>query len=182
MAIDAVSSDIPLPAMSPRISFSHDFCHAEAIPVEQRPNSRSKSSGFGSSFDFDFCIPECSDQNPPPPMKFSPMAKFFLSKSRRNRKSDSISFLLLHWRERNLSISIRRNVWRKINRWRKTRLRVVILKRNKVVVPNPFGVSNEAVAVALVTLVAYVLCRFSHEAIPLALRRILSERHYPRTV
>ncbi|CAK9326139.1 unnamed protein product [Citrullus colocynthis] len=62
MAIDAVSSDISLPAMSPRISFSHDFCHTEAIPVEQRPNSRSKSSGFGSSFDFDFCIPECSDQ------------------------------------------------------------------------------------------------------------------------
>nr|ADN33684.1 hypothetical protein [Cucumis melo subsp. melo] len=62
MAIEAaVSPDIPVPAMSPRISFSHDFSLTEPIPVEQRPNSRSKSSGFSSSFDFDFCIPECSD-------------------------------------------------------------------------------------------------------------------------
>lgn len=61
MAIDAVSPEIPLPVMSPRISFSHDFCTNEAIPVEQRPNSRSNSSGFNSTFDFDFCIRECSD-------------------------------------------------------------------------------------------------------------------------
>ncbi|XP_038884074.1 uncharacterized protein LOC120075010 [Benincasa hispida] len=64
MAIDAaVSPDISVAAaMSPRISFSHDFSLTEPIPVEQRPSSRSKSSsGFNSSFDFDFCIPECSD-------------------------------------------------------------------------------------------------------------------------
>lgn len=62
MAIEAVSPDIPVVALSPRISFSHDFIHAEAIPVEQRPNSRSSSSAFNSSFDFDFCIRECSHQ------------------------------------------------------------------------------------------------------------------------
>ncbi|XP_022133535.1 uncharacterized protein LOC111006095 [Momordica charantia] len=62
MAIEAVCPDISVPAMSPRISFSHDFCQSEAIPVEQRPKSRSNSSGLNSSIDFDFCIRECSDQ------------------------------------------------------------------------------------------------------------------------
>lgn len=129
-------------------------------------------------------------RNPPPRMRFSLTEKFCPSKSRRSRKSHicvSISLLsliiLLHWRERNRSILMRRNVWRKIARPRKSRTpSVVILKRSKARISNHFGVSREAVAVALVTLAAYVHYRFYHEATPPALRRILSERHYQRTV
>lgn len=48
--------------MSPRISFSYDFCHSNAIPVEQHL-SRSNSSGLNNpSFDFDFCVRETFDQ------------------------------------------------------------------------------------------------------------------------
>ncbi|XWS47614.1 hypothetical protein CRYUN_Cryun14cG0167300 [Craigia yunnanensis] len=46
---------------SPRISFSHDLCHFDVVPVEQRP-LRSKSSGLNSSIDFDFCIRESFEQ------------------------------------------------------------------------------------------------------------------------
>ncbi|XVF71622.1 hypothetical protein PTKIN_Ptkin12aG0053700 [Pterospermum kingtungense] len=43
--------------MSPRISFSHDLCHFDVVPVEQRP-LRSKSSSTNSSIEFDFCVRE----------------------------------------------------------------------------------------------------------------------------
>lgn len=45
--------------MSPRISFSRDFCQSDAIPIEKRPlrSSNSKPSSLNSSVDFDFCIP-----------------------------------------------------------------------------------------------------------------------------
>ncbi|XP_022759940.1 uncharacterized protein LOC111306306 [Durio zibethinus] len=46
---------------SPRISFSHDLCHFDVVPVEQRP-LRSKSSGLDSSIDFDFCVRESFEQ------------------------------------------------------------------------------------------------------------------------
>ncbi|KAG6619015.1 hypothetical protein I3843_03G058900 [Carya illinoinensis] len=48
-------------ATSPRISFSHDFCQLDVVPVERRP-LRSNSSGLGSSIDFDFCVHESFDQ------------------------------------------------------------------------------------------------------------------------
>ena len=47
--------------MSPRISFSHDLCHFDVVPVEQRP-LRSKSSSLNSSIDFDFCVRESFEQ------------------------------------------------------------------------------------------------------------------------
>ncbi|XP_021888347.1 uncharacterized protein LOC110807513 [Carica papaya] len=47
--------------MSPRISFSHDLCQSDIVPVEKRP-VRSKSSRQNSSIDFDFGVGESSDQ------------------------------------------------------------------------------------------------------------------------
>ncbi|CAN7039823.1 unnamed protein product, partial [Brassica rapa subsp. trilocularis] len=57
MAVDLLSENSN---MSPRISFSRDFCQSDAIPVEKRPlrsSSNSKPSSLNSSVDFDFCIP-----------------------------------------------------------------------------------------------------------------------------
>ncbi|KAF5457458.1 hypothetical protein F2P56_021558 [Juglans regia] len=43
--------------MSPRISFSHDFCQSDVLVlVESRHHLRSNSSGLSSSIDFDFCV------------------------------------------------------------------------------------------------------------------------------
>lgn len=62
MAIDLYSetSNINM-AVSPRISFSHDFLQSDVIPVEQHP-LRSNSSRLSSSIDFDFCVRESFDQ------------------------------------------------------------------------------------------------------------------------
>ncbi|KAK6255726.1 hypothetical protein QQP08_014658 [Theobroma cacao] len=57
MAVELCSENS---GMSPRISFSHDLCHFDVVPVEQRP-LRSKSSGLNSSIDFDFCVRESLD-------------------------------------------------------------------------------------------------------------------------
>ncbi|CAH8383080.1 unnamed protein product [Eruca vesicaria subsp. sativa] len=57
MALDLLSENSN---MSPRISFSRDFCQSDAIPVEKRPlrsSPNSKPSSLNSSVDFDFCIP-----------------------------------------------------------------------------------------------------------------------------
>ncbi|XP_010415253.1 PREDICTED: uncharacterized protein LOC104701304 [Camelina sativa] len=58
MAVDLLSENSN---MSPRISFSRDFCQSDAIPIEKRalrsPSSTSKPSSLNSSIDFDFCIP-----------------------------------------------------------------------------------------------------------------------------
>ncbi|CAH8257303.1 unnamed protein product [Arabidopsis lyrata] len=56
MAVDLLSENSN---MSPRISFSRDFCQSDAIPIEKRPlrSSNSKPSSLNSSIDFDFCIP-----------------------------------------------------------------------------------------------------------------------------
>uniref|UniRef100_A0A1J3JPM7 Uncharacterized protein n=1 Tax=Noccaea caerulescens TaxID=107243 RepID=A0A1J3JPM7_NOCCA len=57
MAVDLLSENSN---MSPRISFSRDFCQSDAIPIEKRPlrsPSNSKPSSLNSSIDFDFCIP-----------------------------------------------------------------------------------------------------------------------------
>lgn len=47
--------------MSPRISFSHDFCQLDHIPVEQQQQivHRSNSSGF----EFDLCVRKSFDQD-----------------------------------------------------------------------------------------------------------------------
>ncbi|XWS75481.1 hypothetical protein CRYUN_Cryun01aG0092600 [Craigia yunnanensis] len=58
MAVELYSDNS---GMSPRISFSHDLCHFDVVPVEQRP-LRSKSSPLNSSFDFDFCVGESFEQ------------------------------------------------------------------------------------------------------------------------
>ncbi|OMP04734.1 hypothetical protein COLO4_09345 [Corchorus olitorius] len=58
MAVELCSDNS---GMSPRISFSHDLCHFDVVPVEQRP-LRSKSSGLNSSIDFDFCVRESFEQ------------------------------------------------------------------------------------------------------------------------
>ncbi|XVF31597.1 hypothetical protein REPUB_Repub17cG0004800 [Reevesia pubescens] len=60
MAVELCSDNS---GMSPRISFSHDLCHFDVVPVEQRP-LRSKSSGLNSSIDFDFCVRESFEQEP----------------------------------------------------------------------------------------------------------------------
>ncbi|KAI9085666.1 hypothetical protein K1719_032509 [Acacia pycnantha] len=61
MAIEFFSANRGDP-MSPRISFSYDFCHSNAIPVEQH-QYRSNSSGLNNpSFEFDFCVRENFDQ------------------------------------------------------------------------------------------------------------------------
>ncbi|KAL1213101.1 hypothetical protein V5N11_022494 [Cardamine amara subsp. amara] len=56
MAVDLLSENSN---MSPRISFSRDFCQSDAIPIEKRPlrSPNSKPSSLNSSIDFDFCIP-----------------------------------------------------------------------------------------------------------------------------
>ncbi|GLU01608.1 hypothetical protein SLE2022_189100 [Rubroshorea leprosula] len=58
MAIELCSENS---GMSPRISFSHDLCLSDIVPVEQRP-PRSKSSSLSSSVDFDFCVRKSFDQ------------------------------------------------------------------------------------------------------------------------
>ncbi|XP_022728242.1 uncharacterized protein LOC111283867 [Durio zibethinus] len=58
MAVELCSENS---STSPRISFSHDLCHFDVVPVEPRP-LRSKSSGLNSSIDFDFCVRECFHQ------------------------------------------------------------------------------------------------------------------------
>ncbi|KAJ4961425.1 hypothetical protein NE237_021335 [Protea cynaroides] len=56
MAIDLCSaSESSGLGMSPRISFSHDLCHSDVVPVEQYCH-RSDASLLDSSFDFDFGI------------------------------------------------------------------------------------------------------------------------------
>ncbi|CAJ1843867.1 unnamed protein product [Sphenostylis stenocarpa] len=59
MAVDLCSENcgVSSSSVSPRISFSHDFCQSDVIPVEQLP-FRSNSSGLNSSIDFDFCVSE----------------------------------------------------------------------------------------------------------------------------
>ncbi|KAJ4707081.1 Membrane-associated kinase regulator [Melia azedarach] len=52
MAVELESS-----GMSPRISFSHDFCQSDIVPVEKHP-FRSNSTGI----DFDFCVRKSFDQ------------------------------------------------------------------------------------------------------------------------
>ncbi|XP_010553913.1 PREDICTED: uncharacterized protein LOC104823858 [Tarenaya hassleriana] len=56
MAVDLFSENS---SISPRISFSRDFCNSDTIPIEQRPlrSPSSKPSSHNSSVDFDFCIP-----------------------------------------------------------------------------------------------------------------------------
>ncbi|XVE72080.1 hypothetical protein DITRI_Ditri11bG0010200 [Diplodiscus trichospermus] len=58
MAVELCSDNS---GMSPRISFSHDLCHFDVVPVEQCP-LRSKSSSLNSSVDFDFCVRENFEQ------------------------------------------------------------------------------------------------------------------------
>lgn len=60
MAIDLYSESSNA-GTSPRISFSHDFCQSDIVPVERRP-LRSNSSGLSQSIDFDFCVRESFDQ------------------------------------------------------------------------------------------------------------------------
>jgi hypothetical protein len=55
MVIDLFSESSSM-GTSPRISFSHDFCQSDIVPVEHHP-LRSNSSGLSnSSIDFDFCV------------------------------------------------------------------------------------------------------------------------------
>ncbi|KAJ9173055.1 hypothetical protein P3X46_016231 [Hevea brasiliensis] len=60
MAIELCSDNSA--GISPRISFSHDLCLSDTIPVEQRP-LRSNSV---SSIDFDFCTRKSFDQESSP--------------------------------------------------------------------------------------------------------------------
>ncbi|XP_054787415.1 uncharacterized protein LOC129293452 [Prosopis cineraria] len=61
MAVELCSENCGVSTMSPRISFSHDFSQSDVIPVEQTP-FRSNPSGLNSSFDFDVCVRESSEQ------------------------------------------------------------------------------------------------------------------------
>ncbi|XP_044467890.1 bromodomain-containing protein DDB_G0270170 [Mangifera indica] len=54
MAIELESSGV-----SPRISFSHDFCQSDIIPVVEQNPRRSNSIGI----DFDFCVRKSFDQD-----------------------------------------------------------------------------------------------------------------------
>ncbi|OAY60420.1 uncharacterized protein LOC110627680 [Manihot esculenta] len=60
MAIELCSDNSA--GFSPRISFSHDLCLSDTVPVEQRP-LRSNSVG---SIDFDFCTRKSFDQESSP--------------------------------------------------------------------------------------------------------------------
>ncbi|CAJ2666004.1 unnamed protein product [Trifolium pratense] len=60
MVVDIFSENCGVVAMSPRISFSHDFSQQGVIPIEKHP-LRSNSSGLNSSMDFDFCVNENSE-------------------------------------------------------------------------------------------------------------------------
>lgn len=57
MAIELCSDNS---GMSPRISFSHDLCLSDIVPVEQHHSVRSNS--LGSSIDFDFCVRKSFDR------------------------------------------------------------------------------------------------------------------------
>lgn len=58
MAIQLCSAN---DSMSPRISFSLDFCHSNSIPVEQHPLRSNSSRLNDPPFDFDFCVRESFD-------------------------------------------------------------------------------------------------------------------------
>jgi hypothetical protein len=60
MVVEIFSENCGVVAMSPRISFSHDFSQQGVIPIEKHP-LRSNSSGLNSSMDFDFCVNENSE-------------------------------------------------------------------------------------------------------------------------
>ncbi|KAF8390114.1 hypothetical protein HHK36_024636 [Tetracentron sinense] len=60
MAIDLCSESSGL-GMSPRISFSHDLCQTDIVPIENY-NCRSDSSLMESTSDFDFCVCESLGQ------------------------------------------------------------------------------------------------------------------------
>lgn len=63
MAIELCSEKSAGMGVSPRISFSFDFCQADVVPAEhvQHHPLRSNSSGLNSSIDFDFCVRESFD-------------------------------------------------------------------------------------------------------------------------
>ncbi|KAF8399103.1 hypothetical protein HHK36_014969 [Tetracentron sinense] len=60
MAIDLCSENSVL-GMSPRISFSHDLCQKDVVPIEHY-HRRSDSSLLESSSDFDFCVSKSFEQ------------------------------------------------------------------------------------------------------------------------
>ncbi|KAJ4974199.1 hypothetical protein NE237_007373 [Protea cynaroides] len=65
MAIDLCStSESSGLGMSPRISFSHDLCHSDVVPVEEYCH-RLDGSLLDSSFDFDFGVSASFEQEPP---------------------------------------------------------------------------------------------------------------------
>jgi hypothetical protein len=55
MVVDLYSESSSMGTTSPRISFSHDFCQSDVVPVEQHPLR-------SNSVDFDFCVREGFDQ------------------------------------------------------------------------------------------------------------------------
>ncbi|GAY43888.1 F1O19.11 protein [Citrus sinensis] len=57
MAVELESSN-----MSPRISFSHDFCQSDFIPVEQRQQGQHLIRSNSTGIDFDFCVRKSFDQ------------------------------------------------------------------------------------------------------------------------
>ncbi|CAI0451390.1 unnamed protein product [Linum tenue] len=63
MAIDLCSE--PSSAISPRISFSHDFCLSEFDQQQQQQQHPYRSASPGSSIDFDFCVRKSSFDHDP---------------------------------------------------------------------------------------------------------------------
>eukprot|EP00257_Ricinus_communis_P022442 XP_015582171.1 uncharacterized protein LOC8269350 [Ricinus communis] len=63
MAIELCSDNNNSTGFSPRISFSHDFCLSDIVPVEQHHSLRPNSLG---SIDFDFCTRKSFDQESSP--------------------------------------------------------------------------------------------------------------------
>lgn len=57
MAVELESSN-----MSPRISFSHDFCQFDFIPVEQHQQGHHLFRSNSTGIDFDFCVRKSFDQ------------------------------------------------------------------------------------------------------------------------
>lgn len=57
MAVELESSN-----MSPRISFSHDFCQSDFIPVEQRQQGQHLFRSNSTGIDFDFCVRKSFDK------------------------------------------------------------------------------------------------------------------------
>lgn len=55
MVVDLYSESSSMGTTSPRISFSHDFCQSDVVPVEHHPLR-------SNSIDFDFCVREGFDQ------------------------------------------------------------------------------------------------------------------------